>query len=43
MNYNEISSFIWGTADLLRNTYKQHEYGGIILPLYRHAPFGHRP
>ncbi len=32
MNYNEISSFIWGTADLLRNTYKQHEYGGIILP-----------
>jgi len=32
LNYNEISSFIWGTADLLRNTYKQHEYGGIILP-----------
>ncbi|RNL45042.1 type I restriction-modification system subunit M [Paraeggerthella hongkongensis] len=32
MNYNEISRFIWGTADLLRNTYKQHEYGGIILP-----------
>lgn len=32
MNFSEISSFIWGTADLLRNTYKQHEYGGIILP-----------
>lgn len=32
MNQSEISSFIWGTADLLRNVYKQHEYGGIILP-----------
>lgn len=32
MNFNEITSFLWGTADLLRNTYKQHEYGGIILP-----------
>lgn len=32
MNFNEITSFLWGTADLLRNTYKQHEYGAIILP-----------
>lgn len=32
MNHSEISSFIWGTADLLRNSFKQHEYGGIILP-----------
>lgn len=32
MNFNEITSFLWGAADLLRNTYKQHEYGGIILP-----------
>lgn len=32
MNHSEISSFIWGTADLLRNSYKQHEYGDIILP-----------
>ncbi len=32
MNHNEISSFIWGTADLLRSSFKQHEYGDIILP-----------
>lgn len=32
MNFNEITRFLWGTADLLRNTYKQHEYGAIILP-----------
>lgn len=32
MNHSEISSFIWGTADLLRSSYKQHEYGNIILP-----------
>lgn len=32
MNHSTISSFIWGTADLLRSSYKQHEYGDIILP-----------
>lgn len=32
MNHSSISSFIWGTADLLRSSYKQHEYGDIILP-----------
>lgn len=32
MNQSEISSFIWGTADLLRSSFKQHEYGDIILP-----------
>ncbi|WP_314026316.1 class I SAM-dependent DNA methyltransferase [Olsenella uli] len=32
MNHSEISSFIWGTADLLRNSFKQHENGSIILP-----------
>ncbi|MDO5619802.1 type I restriction-modification system subunit M N-terminal domain-containing protein [Kocuria sp.] len=26
------ASFIWAAADLLRGTYKQHEYGEIILP-----------
>lgn len=26
------STFIWNVADLLRGTYKQHEYGDIILP-----------
>lgn len=32
MNHSEISSFIWGTADLLRSSFKQHEYGDIVLP-----------
>ncbi len=32
MNHSEISSFIRGTADLLRSSFKQHEYGDIILP-----------
>lgn len=32
MNHSEISSFIWGTADLLRSSFKQHEYGDVILP-----------
>ena len=32
MNHSEVSSFIWGTADLLRSNFKQHEYGDIILP-----------
>ena len=32
MNFSEISSFIWGTADLLRSSFKQHQYGDIILP-----------
>lgn len=32
MNHTEVSSFIWGTADLLRSNFKQHEYGDIILP-----------
>ena len=33
MTSNGISGFIWSIADLLRHDYKQHEYGGIILPL----------
>lgn len=35
LNY---SQFIWNVADVLRGTYKQHQYGDIILPftvLYR--------
>lgn len=32
MNHSAISSFIWGTADLLRSSFKQHQYGDIILP-----------
>lgn len=32
MNHSSLSAFIWGTADLLRGSFKQHEYGPIILP-----------
>ena len=33
MNNNEIASFIWKIADLLRNTYKSHLYKSVILPM----------
>ena len=29
---NNLSSFIWSVADLLRGDYKQSEYGKVILP-----------
>jgi len=32
MNQQELSSFIWSVADLLRGDYKQSEYGKVILP-----------
>jgi type I restriction enzyme M protein len=31
-NASNLSSFIWSVADLLRNSYKQSDYGKIILP-----------
>jgi type I restriction enzyme M protein len=31
-SFNEITSFIWGVADLLRGDYKQSDYGKVILP-----------
>lgn len=31
-SFNEITSFIWGIADLLRGDYKQSDYGKVILP-----------
>ncbi len=31
-NFNEIASFLWSVADLLRGDYKQSDYGKIILP-----------
>ncbi len=30
---NNLSAFIWSTADLLRDNYKKSDYGKIILPL----------
>ena len=32
MATNNLSSFIWSVADLLRGDYKQSEYGKVILP-----------
>ena len=32
-NVQEKASLIWGTADILRNLYKPHEYGKVILPM----------
>jgi type I restriction enzyme M protein len=32
MNYSEIVSFIWGVADLIRDTFKRGKYQDIILP-----------
>src|SRR5690606_16706582 len=29
---NNHASFIWGIADLLRGSFKAHQYGDIILP-----------
>ena len=31
-NFSEKVSFLWSVADRLRGDFKQHEYGGIILP-----------
>ncbi len=32
-NHSDIVGFIWSVADKLRGTYKQSEYGRVILPL----------
>ena len=33
MNYSQIVSFIWGVADLIRDTFKRGKYQDVILPL----------
>jgi type I restriction enzyme M protein len=33
MNHGEIVSFIWGVADLIRDTFRRGKYQDIILPL----------
>ena len=33
MNHGEIASFIWGVADLIRDTFKRGKYQDVILPL----------
>ena len=33
LNYNEIVSFLWGVADLIRDHFKRGKYQDVILPL----------
>ena len=33
MNHSEVVSFIWGVADLIRDTFKRGKYQDVILPL----------
>ena len=33
MNHSEAISFIWGTADLIRDSFKRGKYQDVILPL----------
>ena len=33
MNQGEITNFIWGVADLIRDTFKRGKYQDVILPL----------
>ena len=33
MNHSELVSFIWGVADLIRDTFKRGKYQDVILPL----------
>ena len=33
MNHSEIANFIWGVANLIRDTFKRGKYQDIILPL----------
>lgn len=33
MNHSEITSFIWGVADLIRDSFKRGKYQDVILPL----------
>lgn len=33
MNHSEAVSFLWGTADLLRDSFKRGKYQDVILPL----------
>jgi type I restriction enzyme M protein len=33
VNYSEIVNFLWGVADLIRDTFKRGKYQDVILPL----------
>jgi type I restriction enzyme M protein len=33
VNQGEVVSFLWGVADLIRDTFKRGKYQDVILPL----------
>ena len=33
MNHGEIVSFLWGVADLIRDSFRRGRYQDVILPL----------
>jgi type I restriction enzyme M protein len=33
VNHSEIVSFLWGVADLIRDTFRRSKYQDVILPL----------
>lgn len=33
INVNEKANLIWSIADIIRDLYKPHEYGKVILPM----------
>ena len=33
ININEKANLIWSIADIIRDLYKPHEYGKVILPM----------
>jgi len=33
LNHSQIVSFLWGVADLIRDTFKRGKYQDVILPL----------
>jgi len=33
VNHSEVTSFIWGVADLIRDSFKRGKYQDVILPL----------
>ena len=33
MSHSEIANFIWGVANLIRDTFKRGKYQDVILPL----------
>ena len=33
LNHSEIVSFLWGVADLIRDSFKRGKYQDVILPL----------